>query len=233
MNVVQVGQAMTPRKFDSRTLRSRDQRAEGPAALADSGNAHYMIGRISGRGISCDHPAVGSVDVRRHAQRLDVEREDSELSPRGRGHSLQLAAAAPRYAVVAASPLRRAQDTAELIAGRKPEVTEDLLPALPAAVNARYERLSTLADWRGLIDELEEARLVAEAQVAVWDRLAAAAGPRGHALAVTHGGLIELAAVHLARRLGAHLEGPSFGYGQGVRIAYEDGVAVAITRLGG
>ena len=50
-------------------------------------------------------------------------------------------------------------------------------------------------------------------------------------LAVSHGGIVDLPAIVLADKLGTKLNGPSFGYGEGVRVTYAKGAPVKIERL--
>jgi len=48
---------------------------------------------------------------------------------------------------------------------------------------------------------------------------------------VSHGGIVDLPAIVLAEKLGAKLDGASFGYGEGVRVTYAKGAPVKIERL--
>jgi hypothetical protein len=47
-------------------------------------------------------------------------------------------------------------------------------------------------------------------------------------LAVSHGGIIELPAISLAKRLGTPLEGAAFGYCEGVAVTYAKGAPTKI-----
>lgn len=168
------------------------------------------------------------LDIRRHAQRQSLDDQQSALSTAGRDMCEALAKTAPRYALVVSSPLPRAKETAQRIAGRLDATDPALLPDLGSHAAQIFGELRTLADWDRLLRDREEAREFAEAQLPAWARIASRVGERDHALAVSHGGIIELPAVVLMRRLGIALDGASFGYGEGLRITYAKG---APTRL--
>jgi len=172
------------------------------------------------------------LDVRRHAQRSDRSDQASALSAAGRAMAERLAKAGPRYALVVSSPLVRAKETAELVGGRLDSVEPGLLPDLSLVLtDARYEALRTLSGYAELLEMEDQARTFAEEQLAAWSRIASGVGEREHALAVSHGGLIELPAVSLARRIGGTLTGPPFSYCEGVRVTYERGAAARIEAL--
>src|SRR5207247_1394245 len=97
----------------------------------------------------------------------------------------------------------------------------------------RRGALMPTPDWRRLRDERDEARHVADEQLAAWTRLASRVGDRERVLAVSHGGIIELPALVLAERLRAPLAGAAFGYCEGVRVEYAKGAAtkIAVLRL--
>ena len=56
-------------------------------------------------------------------------------------------------------------------------------------------------------------------------------GDRDRVLAVSHGGIVDLPAIVIAARLGAKLDGASFGYGEGVRVTYAKNAPVKIEEL--
>lgn len=143
----------------------------------------------------------------------------------------RLAKTAPKYALVVSSPLPRARETAQRIAGRLDAVEPGLLPDLGSHAMSLFGELHTLADWAALMRERDDARTFAEEQLPTWARLASRVGERDHALAVSHGGIIELPAILLMQRLGAKLDGASFGYGEGVRVTYAQGTPTAIEIL--
>lgn len=176
-----------------------------------------------------DRSAIGSrkvavVDVRRHAERAAVTERTSALSPAGRAMAQRLALDAPRYAVVAASPLPRARETATIIGGRVDNAEPGLLPDLSQIVQVR-----SIEEYTELLAG-ERERALADEQSAAWARIARAAGD-GSALVVTHGGVIELAASVIARALGTELRGKAFSYCEGVRIRYERGKPSALEVL--
>jgi broad specificity phosphatase PhoE len=171
------------------------------------------------------------LDIRRHAQRIDLADNQSALGPAGHEMCARLAKIAPKYALVVASPLPRAKETAQRIAGRLDAVEPGLLPDLGSYASSLFGELRTLADWARLLDEHPDASKFAVEQLPTWSRLAARVGDKDRVLAVSHGGIIELPAILLMRRLGIKVEGPSFGYGDGVSVIYTKGRPTAITVL--
>lgn len=143
----------------------------------------------------------------------------------------KLAKDAPRYALVVASPLPRAKESAQRIAGRLDAVEPGLLPDLGSHAAQLFGQLHTLADWAGLLRNDPEARKFAEEQLPIWARIASRVGPKDRVLAVSHGGIIELPAVALMQRLGVPVEGASFGYGEGVRVAYDGAKPLSVEIL--
>lgn len=171
------------------------------------------------------------LDIRRHAERVDRADNTSALSPAGRAMCERLAKDAPKYEVVVSSPLPRAKETAERIAGRLDGVDPGLLPDLGGAAARMFGEMRTLADWALLMRTDESARRFAEEQLPTWARIVSRVGDRDRVLAVSHGGIVDLPAIVLAGRLGTKLSGPSFGYGEGVRVTYAKGAAVKIEDL--
>jgi len=172
------------------------------------------------------------LEVRRHAERSDRGNEESALSENGRAMARALAKRSDRYAFVVASPLPRAKETALLIAGRLDTADPALLPEMGGTIGDRlYGEMRTLADWRRLLDERDEARRFADEQLAAWTRLASRVGDRERVLAVSHGGIIELPALVLAERLRTPLTGAVLGYCEGVRVEYAKGAATKIEVL--
>ena len=171
------------------------------------------------------------LDIRRHAERVDRADDQSALSAAGRAMCERLAKDAPKYALVVASPLPRAKETAERIAGRLDSAEPGLLPDLGGAAARMFGEMRTLADWASLMRDDENARHFAEEQLPTWTRIAARIGDRDRVLAVSHGGIVDLPAIVIAARLGAKLDGASFGYGEGVRVTYAKGAPVKIEEL--
>lgn len=153
------------------------------------------------------------LDVRRHAERGLA----TPLSPRG--ETAARAMSGTKYALVVSSPLERAKRTAELVGGRLDAVEPGLLPDVGGA--GVFGAMATLADWRALLRSDPRARDFANDQLATWARIAGRVGPKERALAISHGGIIELPIVALAEELGLKLEGPSFANLEGARIAYD------------
>ena len=171
------------------------------------------------------------LDIRRHAQRIDLADNQSALAPAGREMCARLAKAAPKYALVVASPLPRAKETAERIGGRLDSVEPGLLPDLGSYASSLFGELKTLADWARLLKEHPDASRFAQEQLPTWARIASRVGDRDRVLAVSHGGIIELPAILLMQRLKLKGEGPSFGYGDGVRVTYAQSEPTAIEML--
>lgn len=165
------------------------------------------------------------VEVRRHAERAGPTEAGSALSAAGRAMAERLARSAPAYAVVASSPLPRAKETASIIGGRLDLADPALLPDLSQIVQVR-----TIEEYAPLLAGGERERALAGEQAGAWRRLGGAAKD-GTALVITHGGVIELAALSIARELGVALRGHAFSYCEGVRVRYERGTAVALEVL--
>ena len=166
------------------------------------------------------------LEVRRHAERAVVA-GGSALSENGRRVAASLAGVP--YALVVASPLPRAQETARLIGGRLDGTDPALLPDIGGA--GVFGQVTLLARWAELARERAEVRTFADEQLAAWTAIAARAGGGERALAVSHGGIVDVPAVVLALRLGLPVEGPSFGYCEGVRVTFENGAPVALEVL--
>jgi len=168
---------------------------------------------------------MATVEVRRHAERAGPTESGSALSPAGRAMAERLARRAPAYTVVAASPLPRAKETAIIVGGRLDLADPALLPNLSQIVQVR-----TIEEYLPLLAAGERERALADEQAGAWARFAAAAGD-GTALVVTHGGVIELAALRIAKAIGKDLRGNAFSYCEGVRVRYEDGKPTSLEVL--
>jgi len=140
-----------------------------------------------------------------------------------------LAKRAPQFALVLSSPLPRAKETAQLIAGRLDAVEPGFLPEMGGVIGDRiFGEMRTLADWAEVLREREDARKFATEQLATWARVAMRVGEKDRVLAISHGGIIELPAITLAQRLRTPLEGASFGYCEGVVVTYTKGAPTKI-----
>jgi len=172
---------------------------------------------------------VPLLEIRRHSERTDRGNEQSALSPAGRTMAESVAKRAPKYALVLSSPLPRAKETAQTIAGRLDAIEPGFLPEMGGAIGDRiFGELRTLADWAEILREREDARKFATEQIATWARIAMRVGEQDRVLAVSHGGIIELPAITLAQRVRIPLEGASFGYCEGVVITYAKGAPTKI-----
>jgi len=167
---------------------------------------------------------MGIVEVRRHAERAGPTEAGSALSAAGRSMAERLSRSAPAYAIVAASPLPRAKETATIIAGRLDVADPALLPDLSQVVQLR-----TIEEYVPLAEGARE-RALAEEQAGAWLRLGRAARDR-RALVITHGGVIELAALRIAKDIGKDLRGNAFSYCEGVCVRYEDGKPTSLEVL--
>src|SRR5213596_320345 len=164
------------------------------------------------------------MEIRRHAQRTDRGSEQSSLAPAGRAMAEALAKRAPKYVLVLSSPLPRAKETAQTIAGRLDGTEPGFLPEMGGVIGDRiFGEMRTLADWAEVLREREDARKFATEQLATWARVAMRVGEKDRVLAISHGGIIELPAITLAQRLRTPLEGASFGYCEGVVVTYAKG----------
>ena len=169
------------------------------------------------------------LEIRRHAERTDRGNEQSALSPTGRGLAESLAKRSPTFALVLSSPLPRAKETAQTIAGRLDGIEPGFLPEMGGAIGDRiFGEMRTLADWAEVLREREDARKFATEQLATWARVAMRVDEKDRVLAVSHGGIIELPAITLAHRLRTPLEGASFGYCEGVVVTYTKGAPTKI-----
>jgi len=169
------------------------------------------------------------LEIRRHAERADVKNDESSLSPAGRALAQAISKRASPYTLVISSPLPRAKETAQLIAGRLDGTEPGLLPEMGGVIGDRiFGEMRALADWAEVLREREDARTFAVEQLATWARIASRVGDKDRVLAVSHGGIIELPALTLAERLHARLEGASFGYGEGVLVTYAKGAPTRI-----
>jgi broad specificity phosphatase PhoE len=174
---------------------------------------------------------VPVLDIRRHAERMNLQDNQSALSAAGRAMCERLGKDAPKYALVISSPLPRAKETAERIAGRLDGTDPGLLPDLGGAAARMFGEMRTLADWALLMRTDETARNFAEEQLPTWARIVSRVGEKDRVLAVSHGGIVDLPAIVIAARLGTTLHGKSFGYGEGVRVTYTKGAPVKIEEL--
>ncbi|MDQ2913037.1 MAG: histidine phosphatase family protein [Chloroflexota bacterium] len=169
------------------------------------------------------------LEIRRHAQRTDRGNERSALTPAGRAMAEELAQRAPAFVLVLSSPLPRAKETAQVIAGRLDGIEPGFLPEMGGVIGDRiFGEMRTLADWAEVLRERDDARKFATEQLATWARVAMRVGEKDRVLAVSHGGIIELPAITLAQRLRTPLDGASFGYCEGVVVTYAKGAPTKI-----
>jgi broad specificity phosphatase PhoE len=135
----------------------------------------------------------------------------------------------PKLALVLSSPLPRAKETAQRMAGRLDAVEPGFLPEMGGVIGDRiFGEMRTLADWAEVLREREDARKFATEQLATWARVAMRVGDKDRVLAISHGGIIELPAITLAQRLRIPLEGAAFGYCEGVIVTYAKGAPTKI-----
>ena len=171
------------------------------------------------------------LDIRRHAQRQNTDDQQSALSTAGREMCERLAKSAPKYALVVSSPLPRAKETAQRIAGRLDSAESALLPDLGDYASKIFGEMATLADWARLLRDHPDSRKFAEEQIPAWARIASRVGERDRVLAVSHGGIIDLPAVLLMQQLKMPIAGASFGYCDGVSVTYAKGQPTALQLL--
>jgi broad specificity phosphatase PhoE len=171
------------------------------------------------------------LDIRRHAQRQNINDQQSALSTAGQEMCERLAKEAPKYALVVSSPLPRAKETAQRIAGRLDSVEAGLLPDLGGQAAQLFGEMRTLADWSRLLARDPQARKFTEEQLPVWARLASRVGEKDRVLAVSHGGIVDLPALVVMQEFRVSIDAPSFNYCEGVRITYAKGKPTAIEVL--
>ncbi|TMC47134.1 MAG: histidine phosphatase family protein [Chloroflexi bacterium] len=211
-----------------------DKRAVFHGRARERDSFSRVADREGGREAALPIPAryawhLPHLEIRRHAERTDRGNEQSALTPAGRAMAESLAKRAPKFALVLSSPLPRARETAQLIAGRLDAVEAGLLPEMGGVIGDRiFGEMRTLADWADVLREREDARKFASDQLATWARIALRVGEKDRVLAISHGGIIELPAITLALRLRTPLDGPSFGYCEGVAITYTKGTPTTI-----
>src|SRR5258706_12956924 len=81
------------------------------------------------------------------------------------------------FALVLSSPLPRAKETAQLIAGRLDAVEPGFLPEMGGVIGDRiFGEMRTLADWAEVLREREDARKLATEQPATCARAAMRVG---------------------------------------------------------
>src|SRR2546421_10729210 len=172
---------------------------------------------------------MANLEIRRHAERTDRGNEQSALSRAGLEMAKVLSKKVGPFALVLSSPMPRAKETAQLIAGRLDAVEPGFLPEMGGVIGDRiFGEMRTLADWAEVLREREDARKFASDQLATWARIALRVGEKDRVLAISHGGIIELPAITLGLRLRTPLDGPSFGYCEGVAITYTKGAPTTI-----
>jgi broad specificity phosphatase PhoE len=174
---------------------------------------------------------VPILDIRRHAQRQNTDDQQSALSTAGREMCERLEKSAPKYALVVSSPLPRAKETAQRIAGRLDAVEPALLPDLGSHASKLFGEMATLSDWARLLHDHPDSGKFADEQLPAWARIAARAGEKDRVLAVSHGGIIDLPAVRLMEQLGLAIVGASFGYCDGISVTYAKGKPTALQIL--
>src|SRR5947207_15834050 len=113
------------------------------------------------------------LEIRRHAERIDRGSEQSALSPAGHAVAVRLAKRAPKFALVLSSPLPRAKETAQLIAGRLDAIDAGLLPEMGGVIGDRiFGEMRTLTDWQSVLREREDGRAFAMEQLKTWAQIA-------------------------------------------------------------
>src|SRR2546428_14111589 len=99
------------------------------------------------------------LEIRRHAERTDRGNEQSALSLAGRAMAESLAKRVGPYALVLSSPLPRAKETAQLIAGRLDGTEPGFLPDMGGVIGDRiFGEMRTLPAWAAVLREAEAAR---------------------------------------------------------------------------
>ena len=166
------------------------------------------------------------VEVFRHSKRG----EGKSLSEEGRELALRAKALlAPHYGLCVSSPKERAQETMQAFGFERYEVDEAF-----TAINPWEPfdgEVSKLAKERGLIPlaacwEIPEAlnylRMQGETMLGAIKRIARKLPEEGRALVVSHGGLLEAAALHGCARYDLNELGGEIGFCEAVVFKFED-----------
>src|SRR5207249_1341671 len=103
----------------------------------------------------------------------------SALSTAGRVMAESLSKRAPKFALVLSSPLPRAKETAQAIAGRLDGIEPGFLPEMGGVIGNRiFGEMRSLADWAEVLRERDDARKFATEQLATWARVAIRVGEK-------------------------------------------------------
>jgi broad specificity phosphatase PhoE len=136
----------------------------------------------------------------------------------------------PDYDYVFSSPLPRAIETALVMGFEVNEIIEGL-GNISDDMTKGIKWPNSFSGVMRIVSGNEICTGFAYKQAALWSGLAAKMADGQHALAITHGGVIELGAVASAP-MRDHTEwGDAIGYCEGVRIQYEGSTVINVTPL--
>ncbi len=166
------------------------------------------------------------VEVFRHSKRGDGK----GLSPEGRELARRARELlAPNYDLCVSSPKERARETMEAFGFERFEVDEAFTAVNPwepfdAQVSklAKEQRVSALAACWDIPEALNYLRLQGETFLRAVKRLARKLPDEGHALVVSHGGILEAAALHGCLRYQLDELGGEIGFCEGVVFQIQD-----------
>jgi len=168
---------------------------------------------------------VKCVEVFRHSKRGDgkgLSEEGRELARRARS------LLAPRYDLVVSSPKERARETLEAFGFERYEVDEAFTALNPwepfdAEVSrlAKERGISALAACWEIPEALSYLKLQGETLLGAVKRMARKLPEEGRALVVSHGGILEAAALHGCTRYELSELGGEVGFCEGVVFSIE------------
>jgi len=165
------------------------------------------------------------VEVFRHSKRGEgkgLSEEGRELARRARS------LLAPRYDLAVSSPKERARETLEALGFERYEVDEGFTVAHPW--EPFDAQVSKLAKERGIIplaacwlilEALNYLRLQGETYLRALTRIARRLPEEGRALVVSHGGILEAAALHGCPRYDLTELGGEIGFCEGVVFKFD------------
>ncbi len=157
-----------------------------------------------------------TLEHRRHSRR---DPGGEHLNAAGKALARRVAASAPSYDRVVASPKTRAVETAEAVGGRVDAILAGLAE-MPDELGLLAERPSSFADFAALCRRSATAREFASRQLDLWRSELDRVPEGGKLLLVSHGGIIEFGAVAAVPEAAPRWGGP-LGYLEGIRLEWD------------
>jgi len=158
-----------------------------------------------------------SIDLRRHVQR---DPGGVHLNATGLALARRLGAESGRFDRAVTSTIPRAIETAEGM-GASPVETREELGRFPLPVEAAVGPIVHWSDYAEAARRSPEVAQFAELQRRLLEEIARALPEEGRALVVSHGAIVELAAVGALPESDATRWGGPAGYGEGMRLVFD------------